>query len=92
MQVRGIVRTATLEENPPGTDQIEMVLRVQGVRPGQPRVLVVPYELLLGDAALDPDQVLGKGFQAEAVEDASGRWVVVAIEVAGGRWLRAPEE
>jgi len=92
MQLRGIVRTATLEENPPGTDQIEMVLRVQGVRPGQPRVLVVPYELLLGDETLDADQVLGKGFQAEAVEDASGRWVVVAIDVAGGRMLRAPEE
>jgi len=45
MQLRGIVRAATLEENPPRTDQIEMVLRVQGVRPGQPRVLVVPYEL-----------------------------------------------
>jgi len=92
MQLKGIVRAATLEENPPGTDQIEMVLRVQGVRPGQPRVLVVPYELLLGDETLDPDGVLGKGFQAEAVEDASGRWIVVAIAVAGGRMLRAPEE
>jgi len=91
MQLRGIVRAATLEENPPGTDQIEMVLRVQGVKPDQPRVLVVPYDLLVGDASLDPDQVLGKAFQAEAVEDASGRWIVTAIAVAGGRILRDPE-
>jgi hypothetical protein len=92
MQLRGIVRAATLEENPPGADQIEMVLRVQGVKPGQPRVLVVPYELLLGDASLDPDQVLGRGFQAEATEDTSGRWIITAIAVAGSRILRDPEE
>jgi hypothetical protein len=92
MQLRGIVRAATLQENPPGTDRIELVLRVQGVKPGQPRVLVVPYELLLGDASLDPDQVLGKGFQAEAVEDVSGRWVVTMISVAGSRMLRDPED
>ncbi len=53
MRIRGIVRTATLEENPPGSDRIEMVLRVQGVGPGQPRTLVVPYELLLADPELD---------------------------------------
>jgi len=92
MQLRGIVRAASLEENPPGTDRIEMVLRVQGVRPGQPRILVVPYELLVEDESLDPDQVQGKGFQAEAVEDGSGRWVVEAIAIAAGRVLRDPEE
>ena len=92
MELRGIVRAATLEENPPGTDQIELVLRVQGVKPGQPRVLVVPYELLLKDATLDADQVLGKGFEAQAVEDDSGRWVVTAIAVVGSRILRDPQE
>jgi hypothetical protein len=92
MQLRGIVRTATLEENPPGSDRIEMVIRVQGVRPGQPRVLVVPYELLLGDESLDPDNVQGRGFQAEASEVANGRWVVEAIAVAAGRVLRGPDE
>ncbi len=68
MRIRGIVRTATLEENPPGSDQIEMVLRVQGVGPGQPRTLVVPYELLLADPDLDADAIQGKGFEAEAEE------------------------
>jgi hypothetical protein len=91
MQIRGIVRTATLEENPPGSDQIEMVLRVQGVGAGQPRLLVVSYTLLLADPELDPEIIQGKGFQAEVAEDESGRWVVFEIAFASGRVLRAPE-
>ncbi len=91
MQIRGIVRTATLEENPPGSDQIELVLRAQGVGPDQPRFLVVPYTLLLKDPALDPDQILGKGFLAEVVEKHEGRWEIVEIQFASGRVLRDPE-
>lgn len=91
MRIRGIVRTATLEENPPGSDQIEMVVRVQGVGAGQPRLLIVPYEILLQDPSLDPELVQGKGFQAEVVEDEVGRWVVVEISLAAGRVLRDPE-
>ena len=79
MRIRGIVRVATLEENPPGSDRIEMLIKVQGVRPEQPRLLVVPYELLLGDEALDAElpgidgslfQPLGQDSQtgAEAVD------------------------
>jgi hypothetical protein len=91
MRIRGIVRTATLEENPPGSDQIEMVVRVQGVGAGQPRLLIVPYEILLQDPSLDPELVQGKGFQAEVVEDETERWVVVEISLASGRVLRDPE-
>jgi hypothetical protein len=91
MQIRGIVRTATLEENPPGSDQIEMVLRVQGVGAGQPRLLVVPYSLLLEDPELDPEIIQGKGFQAEVVDEGSGRWIVSEIAFAAGRVLRAPD-
>jgi hypothetical protein len=91
MRIRGIVRTATLEENPPGSEQIEMVVRVQGVGAGQPRVLIVPYEILLHDPSLDPEIVQGKGFQAEVVEDETGRWVVVEISLASGRVLRNPD-
>jgi hypothetical protein len=91
MRIRGIVRTATLEENPPGSDQIEMLLRVQGVGAGQPRLLVVPYTLLLADQDLDPELVQGKGFQAEVLDEGSGRWVVSEIAFAEGRILRAPE-
>ena len=92
MRIRGIVRTATLQENPPGTDQIEMLIRVQGVRPEQPRLLVVPYGLLLGDETLDPEQVQGKGFEAEVSEDSAGRWIVTEIAFATGRVLRAPDK
>ena len=69
MRIKGIVRTGTLEENPPGSDRIEMTLKVQGVGAGQPRTLVVPYDLLLGDDSLDPDEVAGKGFEADAEDD-----------------------
>jgi hypothetical protein len=91
MRIRGIVRTATLKENPPGSDQIEMIVRVQGVGAGQPRLLIVPYEILLQDPSLDPELVQGKGFQAEVVEDETERWVVVEISLASGRVLRDPE-
>jgi len=92
MHIRGIVRTATLEENPPGSDRVEMVLRVQGVGPGQPRTLIVPYELLLADSDLDADAVQGKGFEAEADETDPGRWVVGEISFATGRVLRESED
>jgi hypothetical protein len=91
MRIRGIVRAATLEENPPGSDVIEMVLRAQGVGAGQPRLLIVPYDILLQEPSLDPELVQGKGFQAEIVEDEAGRWVVVEISLASGRVLRNPE-
>jgi hypothetical protein len=91
MRIRGIVRTATLEENPPGSDRIEMVLRVQGVGPGQPRPLVVPYELLLADPELDADAVQGKGFEAEVDEADPGRWLVGEIAFATGSVLRPPD-
>jgi hypothetical protein len=92
MRIRGIVRTATLEENPQGSERIEMVLRVQGVGPGQPRTLVIPYELLLADPELDADAVQGKRFEAEADEADPGRWLVVEIAFATGTILRKPEE
>jgi hypothetical protein len=94
MRIRGIVRTATLEENPPGSERIELVLRVQGVGPGQPRTLVIPYELLLADPKLDADAVQGKRFEAEVEADEAepGRWLVVEIAFATGSFLRKPEE
>ena len=84
MRIRGIVRIATLEENPPGSDQIELLIRAQGVRPEQPRLLVVPYELLLGDATLEPEHVQGKGFEADVSEDSDGRGLC--------RRLRSPRD
>jgi hypothetical protein len=92
MRIRGIVRTATLEENPPGSDRIEMVLRVQGVGPGQPRTFIVPYEVLLADPDLDPDAIQGKRFEAEVDQAKPSRWVVSEIAFASGQFLRPPEE
>jgi hypothetical protein len=91
MRIRGIVRTATLEENPSGSDRIEMVLRAQGVGAGQPRLLIVPYDILLQDPSLDPELIQGKGFLAEVVKDETGRWIVVEISLASGRVLREPD-
>jgi hypothetical protein len=92
MRLRGIVQSATLAENPVGSDRIEMTLRAQGVGPNHPRTLVVPYEILLEDPSLDPDAIRGHGFEAEVETDESGRWVVNAIAVATGRVLRPDEE
>jgi hypothetical protein len=92
MRIRGIVRTATLEENPPGSDQIEMVLRVQGVGPDQPRTFIVPYALLLADPDIDPEMVPGKRFEAEVDQPEPGRWVVAEIAFAAGQFLRKPED
>jgi hypothetical protein len=90
MQVRGFIRSAELEERPAGSGTIEMVLKVQGVGPGQPRGLVVPYALLLDDSSLDPDDVVGRSFAAEVGRDTDGRWLVREIALAA-KVLR-PEE
>jgi hypothetical protein len=60
----------------------------QGVGPNKPREIIVPYELLLKDPALDPDQVQGHGFQATVEQDEAGRWIVTEIGFTVGRALR----
>jgi hypothetical protein len=90
MHLRGIIQSATLEENPPGSEQIEMVLRVQGVGAGQPRKVIVPYALLLEDASLDPESIQGRAFEADVEIDDAGRWLVARIAFAS-RVLRPPE-
>ena len=92
MQIRGIVQRAVLEENPVGSDRIEMIVWGQGVGPDKPRWIVVPYELLLQDPSLDPDRVRGHGFQASIREDEQGRWVVEEIGFASGRVLRSGDD
>lgn len=90
MHLRGIIQTATLAENPPGGEVIEMVLRVQGVGAGQPRRLVIPYPLLLQDEGLDPEAIAGRGFESNVEQDDAGRWVVARIAFAS-RVLRPTE-
>lgn len=86
--MRGIVQSAELTEAPGGGEAVEMALVVQGVRPGQPRRLVVPFELLLADESLEPASIKGHGFAAEVEEEAPGRWVVREIALGPGRVLR----
>lgn len=91
MHLHGIIQTATLHEVPPDSGNIEIILRVQGVGPGQPRSLVIPYALLLRDESLDPDAILGRAFEAEADQDPQDRrWLVSRIAFAS-RILRPPE-
>jgi hypothetical protein len=82
MRLRGVIRTAELQEFPPGSDQVELVLRVQGVGPGQPRLLVIPFPLLVADDSLDPDVIAGRGFDADAEQDDQGRWLISRIAFA----------
>jgi hypothetical protein len=91
MQLHGIIQAATLQEAPPDSGNIEIVLRVQGVGPGHPRSLVIPYALLLQDESLDPDAILGRAFEAEVDQDPQDRrWLVSRIAFAS-RVLRHPE-
>ena len=82
MFIRGLIRTAELQEESPGSDRIELHLKVQGVKPDQPRGLVVPYSLLLEDEVLEAESVLGRGFEAEVEQDDRGRWVVKTLSLA----------
>jgi hypothetical protein len=90
MLLHGIIQTATLAETPPESGNLEIILKVQGVGPRQPRTLVIPYTLLLADESLDADQLQGRAFEAEVDTDDSGRWLVARIAFAS-RVLRPPE-
>ena len=91
MHLHGIVMKADLEENPPGGDVVEMVVWVQGVRPGQPRKLVIPMPLLVENPEIEPESILGHAFQAEVSEESPKRWVVTAIGFGENRVLRGDD-
>ena len=88
MQIRGIVHSAGPQEYPEGSDRIELIVWAPGVGPNKPRSIVLPYEMLVSDASLDPDSISGHGFQAEIEQDDQGRWIVREIGFAAGRVLR----
>ena len=68
-----------------------MVLRVQGVGAGQPRRIVIPFDLLLQDQDIEPEAVAGHAFQAEVIEAEPKRWLVTAIAFTHHRILRKDE-
>lgn len=86
MQIRGVIQSAELREL--GEDQVEMDVRVQGVGPGQPRRLVVPFALLVADPTLDAEAIGGHGFEALVEQEGAGRWVATEFRVAARRVLR----
>ncbi len=91
MTIHGIVRAADLAEYPPGSGSIDLILGVQGVGPGHPRTLVVPFDVLLLDPALDPETVLGRAFTAEVDRVEGKRGIVASISFAPRSVLR-PED
>jgi hypothetical protein len=90
MHLHGIIQTATLEEIPADSGNIEIVLKIQGVGPGQPRKITIPYTLLLQDETIDPETIQGRAFSAEVDQDPGGRWLITSITFAS-RILRRPE-
>jgi hypothetical protein len=90
VRLHGLVKTAELRASAPDSEQIEMILRVQGVGPGQPRQIVVPFALLVADESLDPDRVSGRAFQAEVEPDEEGRFLASQITFSA-RMLRSEE-
>lgn len=90
MHIHGIVQTATLIESPPESGNLEIVLKIQGVGPGQPRTIVIPYPLLLRDETLDPEAIGGRAFDADIEHDQDRRWMVSRIDFAG-RVLRSSD-
>ena len=72
LHLRGIVQSAELVEHPPGGDRVEMALRLQGVGPGQPRRIVVPFEMLVQNPDLDEESIAGHAFEADVEEDPAG--------------------
>ena len=89
MILHGFVMSAELAENPPGSARIEMALRIQGVGPGQPRRIVIPYDVLLADPSIDGDDIVGQ--QASRPKSSNlgpSRWDVRRISPGGARVLR----
>lgn len=90
MHLRGLIQSASLREHPPESDRVEMVLKIQGVGPSQPRTIVIPFEHLVQDQSLEPETIVRRGFEADVEQDDEQRWVVSRIAFAS-RVLRPPE-
>lgn len=91
MTLKGFIQAAELVEDPAGDDRVMMLLRLQGVSPGQPRKMILPFELLLAQEDLDVDQMAGRAFRAECSAVENGCGIAAAIEVGPSRVLRKPE-
>jgi hypothetical protein len=91
MTLKGFIQSAELVEDTSGADRVMMIVRVQGVGPGQPRKILIPFEILIVQDDLEAETMGGRAFRAECsgVENAMG--MVTAIEVGPSRVLRNPD-
>jgi hypothetical protein len=88
MQMHGIVMTAELVEAPNDPNSVEVHLMVQGVKPGQPRRVVIPMSVLVAQPDIEPEAIRGHGFEAEVIEEGPKRWIVESIQFAARSVLR----
>jgi len=91
MTIRGFIRSAELLQDPASEDRVNLLAAVQGVGPGQPRKILIPFEILVAQDDLDPDQLAGRAFRAEILCVENGMGIIAAIEVGPGRILRESE-
>ena len=92
MTIKGFIQSAELVQDPADEDRVMMVARVQGVGAGQPRKILIPFEILVAQDDLEPETMAGRAFNAvyEQIDQAAA--IVTAIEVRPGRVLRRPGE
>jgi len=86
--IKGFIRHAELREDPADADRVQLIASVQGVGPGQPRKILIPFEILVTHDELDADHMAGRAFRAEFETVDNGAGVVTAIEVGPSRVLR----
>lgn len=91
MTIRGFIRSAELLQDPGSEERVHLAAAVQGVAPGQPRKILIPFEILIAHDEIDPDTIAGRAFRAEIASVENGLGIVAAIEVGPGRILREPE-
>lgn len=91
MTIKGFIQSAELVEDLNGPDRVMMLLKVQGVGPGQPRKLLIPFEILVAQDELDPDRLAGCAFRAAYENVSQATALIEAIEVGAGRVLRDPD-
>lgn len=91
MTIKGFIQSADLLQDPASDDRVMMLARVQGVGPGQPRKIIIPFEILVAQDNLEPETMAGRAFQGSYDEVVEGTALITFIEVGPGRVLRRPE-
>ncbi len=91
MTIKGFIQSADLLQDPADENKVMLLARVQGVGQGQPRKILIPFELLVQQEDLDPDNMVGRAFLAHYDEVIQATAIINSIEVGPGRVLRKPE-